>query len=217
MFYYDLCIGFMRNWMSVEGVSYALCEEPEWIREVADFLAEYYIKILTRAVTDIPDIDAAIFWEDMCYKTGPLCSPGMFRDYFLPAYKKVTKFLKDNGVASIWVDCDGNIEQLIDLWLEGGVNGFYPLEVAAGMDACKLKKKYGKQILLWGNVDKREIAAGPEAIDRELLRVKEAVELGGYIPLCDHGVPDNVTFQNYCYYNKKRKEMFHLKTIESKK
>jgi len=205
--------GPMRNWMSVEGISYAMCEEPGWICEAVDYLADFYITILAHAVKDVPDIDVALFWEDMCYKTGPLCSPAMFREFFLPGYKKVTKFLRENGVASFWVDCDGNIDLLIDLWLEGGVNGFYPLEAASAMDAYKIKQKYGDRVLLWGGVDKRAIAAGPEAIERELERAKKAVELGGYIPLCDHGVPDDVSFENYCYYDRRRKEIFGLKEI----
>jgi uroporphyrinogen decarboxylase len=205
--------GYLRNWMSVEGVSYAMCEEPEWIREAVDFLADHIIAILTRAVTDVPDIDMAMFWEDMCFKTGPLCSPAMFREFFLPGYKRVTKFLRGNGVASFWVDCDGNIDQLIDLWIEGGVNGFYPLERASDMDAYALKQKYGDRIVLWGGIDKRAIAAGGEAIERELLHAKKAVELGGYIPLCDHGVPDDVSFENFCHYDRRRKEMFGLKPL----
>ena len=209
--------GVIRNWMSVEGISYALYEEPEWIAEVSDYLADFYIAVLARAVADVPDIDAVLFWEDMCYKTGPLCSPAMFRRFFLPGYKKVTEFLRANGVASFWVDCDGNIDQLIDLWLEGGVNGFYPLEAAAGMDAYAIKQKYGDRVLLWGGIDKRAIAAGPEAIERELARAKKAADLGGYIPLVDHGVPDDISFQNFCYYDRRRKEMFGLKPIPTKK
>lgn len=205
--------GVIRNWMSVEGISYALCDEPEWIREVADFLADFYIEILTRAVRDVPDIDMALFWEDMCYKTGPLCSPKMFNEFFTPAYKKVTDFLYANGVASMWVDCDGNIDQLADCFMEGGVNGFYPLERASEMDAYEMKKKYGDKVLLWGGIDKRALAAGEEAIERELERAGKAVALGGYIPLVDHGVPDDISFQNYCYYDRRRREIFNIKKL----
>jgi uroporphyrinogen decarboxylase len=207
--------GYLRNWMSVEGISTAFYDEPEWMHEAVDYLTEMFIHILSRAVKDVPDIDAALFWEDMCFKNGPLCSPAMFREFFLPGYKKVTKFLRDNGVFSFWVDCDGNIEQLIDLWLEGGVNGFYPLEVAAGMDAYKIKKKYGSKVLLWGGIDKLKLIAGKEAIDGELNRIKAAVDLGGYIPLCDHGVQDTVSFENFSYYNRMRQKMFNLKPLPS--
>jgi len=46
---------------------------------------------------------------------------------------------------------------------------------------------------------------------------QKAVELGGYIPLCDHGVPDDVNFENYCYYDRRRKEIFGLKEIPTNK
>jgi len=205
--------GIMRNWMTVEDISIVMYEEPDWVLEASNYLADFYIKILERAVRDVPDIDAAVFWEDMCFKNGPLCSPDMFRRFFLPGYKKVTKFLRDNGVSSFWVDCDGNIELLIDLWIEGGVNGFYPLEVASGMDALKLKKKYGDRVLLWGGVDKRELRDGPEAIEAELARRIPAAKMGGYIPLVDHGVPEDISFDNYVYYDKRRKELLGLKPL----
>lgn len=136
-----------------------------------------------------------------------MLSPKMFREFMLPNYKKVTSFLKQNGVELSWVDCDGNIEDLLPLWIEGGVQGFYPLEVASDMDAAKLRAKYGKQILMWGNVDKRALIAGKEAIDAELNRLKPVVAEGGFIPLVDHSVPDDVPLQNYLYYLQKRKEM----------
>jgi len=205
--------GHLRNWMGVEGLSYAMYDEPEWVEQAAEDLADFYIATLTRAVTDIPDIDVCLFWEDMCFKNGPLCSPDMFRRFFVKPYRRVTDFLKTHGVKTFWVDCDGNIDQLIDLFIQGGVNGFYPLEVAAGMDAVALKEKYGKQILIWGNIDKREIAKGGEHIVRELERVAPAVAMGGFIPLIDHGVPMDVPYANYLEYDRLRREMFNLRAI----
>lgn len=205
--------GILRDWMGVENASYALYDEPEWVKEVMDYLADFYITILGKAVRDF-DIDIAMFWEDICYKNGPLISPEMFREYCLEPYKKVTGFLKDNGVDVCFVDCDGNIEALLPLWLEGGVRGFYPLEVASGMDAEKLLKEYQKdRILLWGNVDKRKMAAGPEAIEEELARLIPAVEMGGFIPLTDHAVPEDVSYENFCYYDRRRKEIFKIRTL----
>lgn len=205
--------GILRNWMGVENASYALYDEPEWVAEVMDYLADFYITVLKKAVTDFT-IDVALFWEDICFKNGPLISPAMFRQFCLEPYKKVTKFLKENGVKVCFVDCDGNIEALLPLWLEGGVRGFYPLEVASGMDAEKLLKQYQKdQILLWGNVDKREVAKGPKAIEAELSRLEPAVKMGGFIPLIDHGVPEDISYENYCYYDRRRKERFGVHTL----
>ena len=205
--------GILRNWMGVENASYALYDEPDWVAEVMEYLADFYIAALGKAVRDFK-IDIGMFWEDICYKNGPLISPEMFRRFCLRPYQKVTSFLKENGVKLCFVDCDGNIEQLLPLWLEGGVRGFYPLEAAAGMDAEKLLKQYRKdKILLWGNVDKREIAKGPEAIEAELERLAPAVQMGGFIPLIDHGVPENISFADFSYYNARRKEKFGVRLL----
>jgi uroporphyrinogen decarboxylase len=131
----------------------------------------------------------------------------MFREFLLPHYQKVTSFLVEHGVELSWVDCDGNIEALIPLWIEGGVRGFFPLEVASGMDAGALRAEYGQQIVMWGNVDKRALAQGKEAIDAEIARLAPVAASGGFIPLVDHGVPDDVSYLNYLYYLERRKEM----------
>lgn len=205
--------GHVRDWMGVENASYALYDEPAWMEEVMDYLADFYIEVLKPAVRDF-DIDIGLFWEDICYKNGPLLSPEMFRRFCLKPYQKVTRFLRENGVKLCFVDCDGNIDQLVPLWLEGGVRGFYPLERASGMDAQTLLTQYQKdKILLWGNVDKREIAKGRAAIDRELDRLAPAVAMGGFIPLIDHGVPEDIPYEQYCYYNQRRTERFHIRSI----
>ena len=98
------------------------------------------------------------------------------------------------------MDSDGDIRQLIPLWLECGVNLFVPLEVAAGMDVVALRAEYGKDVLMMGGFDKRILAAGRHEITRELERIRPVIEGGGYIPGCDHGIPHDVSFENYCCF-----------------
>jgi hypothetical protein len=198
--------GFVRDWVGCENLSLLLYDDPDLVHEMMDYLGDFFVQVLERAVREVP-IDFAMFWEDMCYNAGPLISPAMFRAFMLPNYQKVTSFLQANGVELSWVDCDGNIEALIPLWIEGGVRGFYPLEVASGMDAVKLRQQYGQEIVMWGNVDKRALTAGKEAIDAELARLAPIIPQGGFIPLVDHGVPDDVPYAHYLYYLEQRKRL----------
>ncbi len=199
--------GVLRDWIGMEHLSLMFYDTPDLIHEMMGYLADFYIQVLERAVSEVA-IDFAMFWEDMCYKTGPMISPEMFRHFMLDPYKKVTSFLEEHGIELSWVDCDGNIDALIPLWVEGGVRGFYPLEVAAGMDAAAVRFRYGQQVVLWGNVDKRALARGRQAIDAELARLAPVAALGGFIPLVDHQVPDDVSLENYLYYLQRRKELF---------
>jgi uroporphyrinogen decarboxylase len=198
--------GFLRDWIGFEQLSYLLYDQPGLVCEMMDYLGDFYVQVLHKALDEV-EVDFAMFWEDMCYKGGPLLSPTMFRQFMLPNYRKVTRLLEEHGVELSWVDCDGNIEALIPLWLEGGVRGFYPLEVASGMDAARLRAQYGHRIVMWGNVDKRALSQGREAIDAELRRLAPVAAQGGFIPLVDHGVPDDVSFENYLYYLEQRKKL----------
>ena len=57
------------------------------------------------------------------------------------------------------------------------------------MDVLEVRRRYGKDLLIWGGVDKRALAHGPAAIDAELARLRPLIEEGGYIPHTDHFHP----------------------------
>lgn len=101
----------------------------------------------------------------------------------MPHYKKLNKLLRDNGVDIILVDSEGDTRELIPLWLESGLNGHYPLEVTAGMDALELRKEYGESLILIGNIDKRALIEGKRAIKEELERkIPFLLSKGGIFP-----------------------------------
>jgi uroporphyrinogen decarboxylase len=169
-------------------------------------MEEYWAEFLTQTVKPVVEalrssIDCVTIWEDMAYKNGPLISPNFFRKFMLPGYRDLTGFLRKNNVGSILVDSDGDVTLLIPLLLEGGVDGIYPLEAQAGMDAVALRKQYGKRLVLIGNMDKTAMAKGRDSIEKEIERkIPYLKEQGGYIPSTDHLVPPDVSYQNYQYY-----------------
>ena len=197
--------GWLRNWMGLENIAVALYDDPVWIQEMMNYVVDFCCACGKRALEDL-DLDYILLWEDMAYKAGPLISPRMFRQFMLEPYKKLTSFIRDHGVDLIFVDSDGDSELLIPLWMEGGVNGFYPIERAAGMDAVHLRERFGRELRLMGGIDKRAMIAGPQAIDEELARVVPLFKEGGFIPWCDHHVPPDVPLAHYQYYVQRMKE-----------
>jgi uroporphyrinogen decarboxylase len=78
-----------------------------------------------------------------------------------------------------------------------------PFEVASGCDVVEIGKQY-PWLVMSGGVDKRVLAQGPTAIDAMVDRIFPAMQArGGYIPTCDHGVPEEVSFENYMHYRKR--------------
>ncbi|GAF78531.1 unnamed protein product, partial [marine sediment metagenome] len=197
----------LRNWIGTENLCYMLYDEPKLIHECLDVLSEFAIRVLERAVKDI-EFDFYYIHEDMAGKGGPLMGPEQFREFILPHYKRFIEFLKSNGVKIVLVDTDGDHNVLIPVMLEAGVDGFGPIERAAGMDPVAVRKEYGKSVCMVGGVDKREIAKGPKAIDAELARsVAPIIEQGGFIPTIDHSVQPGVSLDDFKYYLDAKRRM----------
>ena len=176
-------------------------DNPKFIKNILNFLCEFVIGILTY-VLDKTDIDFFLYWEDMAYKNASLISPKLFNEFMVPIYKKINSVLNDFNVRNIWVDSDGDIKELIPLWIEAEVTGILPMEVQAGMNILEIRKEYPKLQII-GGIDKKEIAKSKHEIDKELLKIPFMLENGGYIPTIDHSVPPDISWENFKYYRKK--------------
>ncbi len=196
--------GPIRFFMGEVRLMTCYYDDPDFIRSIVDDLLDFYMALYAQVLEKL-EIDVFNMWEDMCYNTGPLISPEMFREFMLPAYKKFTSFLRDFGVKNILVDTDGDCSKLISLFMEGGVTAIYPWEVAANMDVVEVRKQFPKLQMI-GGIDKRALIKGREAIDEELARrIPYMLEKGGYIPYIDHHVPPDISWENYVYYREKLK------------
>ena len=201
--------GFARMLLGPERVLYAFYDEPDMVHDMMETATEFSLDMVARALREAP-VTLVQFWEDMCYRNGPLISPGLFREFMLPRYKRITRAIRDAGVDILFVDSDGNVAELIPLWLEAGINGVFPMEQAAGNDLHAYRKVYGRDLLMAGGIDKRVLARGPDAIDRELEDKIPLALQGGYVPHVDHSVPPDVPYGHFRYYWDKKKRMLGI-------
>jgi len=180
-------------------------DEPELIKRMIDHLAQLWASLYAKVLSRVK-VDCIHIWEDMSFKNGPLISPAMFQEFMVPAYRRITETAKSFGVDVVLVDTDGDCRLLIPLFIEGGVTGLYPFEVQAGMNVQEIREQYPRLQIL-GGVDKKELARGPDAIDGELSKcISGMITKGGFIPMGDHQIPPDVSWQNYLYYRKKLAE-----------
>jgi len=191
--------GPLRNLLGVENLCMMFYDDPAFVEEMMDADADLMIRVMDQ-VLDHTDVDGFGFWEDMAYKTGPLLGPALARKFMLPRYRRVVDHLRGRGVEWFALDSDGDISELIPVWIDAGINILYPFEVQCGMDVNQIRREYGRDLRLWYGIDKRALAQGRNAIDAELARVAPLVRDGGYVPGTDHSLPPDVPFANYCYY-----------------
>lgn len=194
--------GYIRNWMGIENVSYLFYDDPALVEEMIEHLTYFYSTLAQRIFASGVQLDWVMFWEDMAYKNGPLLTPQLYYKYCLPFYRTMTEILRQNGVKVVGLDSDGDVRELIPFWLDVGISVIHPMEVAARMDVCKIRRKYGTKVRFLGGIDKRELAKGHKAIDLEVIpKVRELLNRGGgFVAECDHGIPPDISFNNYCYF-----------------
>lgn len=197
--------GFVRELMGPKRTLLAFYDERPMVHDMMECYTEFILGILPEVLATAP-LSGIFFWEDMCYRSGPLISPAMFREFMMPRYRRITDLARGQGIDTIFVDCDGDVSQLIPLWLDSGINGIYPMEVAAGMDVARLRRQYGRDLLMTGGIDKRALVRSRHAIDEELKAKMPVAQTGGYIPHLDHAIPHDVSFEHFAYYWKRKKE-----------
>jgi len=140
-------------------------------------------------------------WEDICFRTGPLVPPKVFKEAAVPAYRKIADKLLSYGVDLYAVDCDGRIDDLVPLWLEGGVNVLFPVEIGAWhADPMAFRKQYGRELRVLGGINKLVLEQDRAAIDAEIALRHPLMAEGGFVPLPDHLITPDTPLDNYRYY-----------------
>lgn len=201
--------GQIRNMMGIEGVSYLYADDEELYDEIINTIGELCYKTTEMILASGAKFDFAHFWEDICFKNGPLVSPRLFEKKVGPHYKRITELVNGYGINIVSVDCDGVIDALISIWLDNGVNTMFPIEVGTWNASIKpWRDKYGKDIRGVGGMNKNVFAEDYAAVDAEIERLKPLVDLGGFIPCVDHRIPPTAKWENIQYYCDRMRKVF---------
>lgn len=201
--------GSIRNWLGVVGSSYLLADDEELYTEIIDTVGDLAYRLLeeTLALTPPGMFDFAHYWEDICFRTGPLVIPAVFEEKCGPHYKRQTSLLRDYGVDIVSLDCDGCVDALLPIWLKNGVNTMFPIEVGVwGASIAPWRERYGRELRGVGGMNKNVFAKDFDAVDEEIARLKELVKLGGYIPCPDHRIAPDAKWENVVYYVRRMRE-----------
>ncbi|NIA06093.1 MAG: hypothetical protein GWP14_00390 [Actinobacteria bacterium] len=202
-------MGWIRDWMGVENMSYLMYDDPEVYSDMMStlsYLVCWYIDQVAPKMRT--KLDMGFGWEDICGKSGPLVSPAIFKKHVAPGYRKIRNKLEEYGTKLLAVDCDGFIEPLLSDWLDAGVNVQCPVEIGTwNADPMALRKKYGKELRIIGGFNKLVLEKGPEAIDVEIERRLPLMKEGGFVVMPDHLITPDTSLANYKYYLNRIREL----------
>lgn len=199
---------YLRSLMGPEDLLYAFYDEPELIHSCMESWLILSDAVMEVHQKEVP-LDEVFLAEDICYNNGSLISPDMMRTFLLPYYQQLLDNVRRRNQGQpfhIQIDTDGRATDVIDIYKEIGMDYMSPFEVASGCDVVAVAKEY-PDLRISGGIDKRMISAGGDAIRRHLDHIMPFMrKRGGFIPTCDHGVPEETSFENYMLYRRLMKE-----------
>ncbi len=202
-------LGDIRNMVSVVGMSYLMYDEDEELfADIIDTYAEMQYQCAKAVLETGAKFDYAHYWEDICFKNGPLLNPDLFDELCAKHYKKRNDLCHQYGIDIISLDCDGVTEKLLPTWFENGVNTMFPIEVGTwGDQFAAAREKFGKGMLGVGGMNKIVLREDKAAVDKEIERIKGLVALGGFIPCPDHRLMPGSKFELVQYYAEEIKKL----------
>ncbi len=202
-------LGNIRNITSVIGMSYLLYDEDETLfADIVDTYAEMQYQCAKAILETGAKFDFAHYWEDICFKNGPLISPDVFDELCAKHYKKRNDLCHEYGIDIISLDCDGVTEKLLPTWFENGVNTMFPIEIGVWGDQFEpARKKFGKGMLGVGGMDKTALRKDKAAVDAEIERLTRLASMGGFIPCPDHRLMPGTKFELVQYYAEEIKKI----------
>lgn len=203
---------YLRSLIGPGDLPYAFYDMPDVIHDCMKTWFDLADTVIAKHQEHVT-LDEIFFAEDICYNHGLLLSPDMMREFLTPYYKQLVINTKARQIDKsrhlyVHIDTDGYAVPSIPVYMEEiGMDVMSPFEVASYCDVVEIGKQY-PNLAMFGGIDKRVMAKGKKAIDEFLEYVIPPMKArGGYIPTCDHGVPEEVEYEDYLYYRKRCVEL----------
>lgn len=183
--------------MSVEGLSYALAEDPSLVRAVADRLGETML-IFYRHLVDLDRLSVIFPGDDMGYRTATIIAPARLREYTLPWHERFAALAHEHGLLYFLHSC-GNVSAIMeDLIGTVHIDGKHSFEDAI-VPVQDFQKLYGGRIAVLGGLDLNILSGGtPEQVRTHTRFLLETCGARGRYALgAGNSVPSYVPVQNY--------------------
>jgi uroporphyrinogen decarboxylase len=147
------------------------------------------------------DLDIIKIGDDIGTQESLLMSPRMYRRILKPIHADFIAFIKARTKAKIFFHTDGDVYDLIDDFLEIGVDILNPIQTSAGKmsDIAALKKRWGKDLVFCGAVDTHQILpyGTIDEVRKEIRRVIDIMAPGGgYMVASVHTIMTEVPPEN---------------------
>ncbi len=188
----------LRYIMGDEVSLLAMAAEPDWVVDVSRTCTDVSLRALETMDAAGVRPDGIWLYGDMAFNHSTMCSPAMYRELIWPDHQRIAAWAHAHDMMLIF-HTDGNVNGVLELYLEAGFDALHPLEAKAGMDVRRMAPVYGDRLAMVGNIDVMVMGSNDrERIEREIAeKFAAAKACRGYVYHSDHSVPPTVSWATY--------------------
>lgn len=195
-------------------------KHPKGIRSVAEWymstlIRPDFVHALFEHQTDLAIRNYEMLWNtvgnqvDVVFTCGTdfgtqdsqFCSEDVFRELWLPYYKRLNDWIHTHTTWKIFKHSCGAVLPLIPAMIDSGFDILNPVQInAKDMDSKVLKEQFGDQLVFWGGgIDTQRVLAfgTKEEVRRQVMEQCEILgKDGGFVFNTVHNIQANVPVEN---------------------
>jgi len=174
-----------------------LVSDKEMVKRLIDMTLEHNIVIAKNAIKR--GADFIVLGDDYGMTTGPMFSPKTFEELLLPGFRTIVSEIKKSG-GFVVKHCCGNINSLLDMLVDAGIDVIHPLDKTAGMDIGAVQKKYMDKIVVMGGIDCGNLLTNKseeEVIEETKKLLRDVSSKGRHIVSSSNTIHPKVKPENY--------------------
>jgi hypothetical protein len=191
----------VHGWQRFMDTIELLVDDPILVEAWMDMYSQFVCQLAERILSEV-EVDAVLFSEPIGGNNGPLISPTMYSSLVLKSYLPIIEVIKSFGINQIIYRTYANTRTFLSSVVKAGFNCLWACESdPLSMNYHDIRQEFGKDLSLIGGIDSDYLRQTREDIYRIIMEVvPPLIEYGGYIPLADGRVREDVPYQNYAYY-----------------
>src|SRR3972149_134625 len=204
----------VEGWQGFTEALRLLKDDPQRVHEIMAIQAEFAAKLAEWILREV-EVCGVIFSEPIAGNHGLLISPQMYADFVLKSYEPILDVLESHNVKTIILRTYANTRALLPVVVASRINCLWACECnPESMDYRQLRAEFGLRLRLIGGIDTDILRQSQAAIRSEIEeKVLPLLSEGGYVPLADGRVREDIPFENYAFYRKSLEEITHQSSV----
>lgn len=183
----DVFAGVWYYVRDLESYLIDMVQRPDFAAALMERVGAYALEAGERLLRLAPD--GLAFGGDMGYNQATFMSPRTFERLLLPWYARYCDLAHRHGVYTS-MHCHGNINAIMPMLCEAGIDIINPVGPGDGMDLARLKADFGERMTFMGGISKFIGRMSPEELRHHLEEVfRVGSPGGGFIAYSEGSIP----------------------------